>query len=65
MISNSNRSGAAATVPESREQRRESDIRSGGVQDSAANQASAPLNVEADTRIAIRDGRLLLVPRSN
>lgn len=64
MISNSNRSGAVATVPESREQRRESDVRSGGVQDHVAGQVSKPLNVQSDRRIAIRDGRLLLVPKS-
>ena len=64
MISNSNRSGAVATVPESREQRRESDVRSGGAEDHSGNQRSVPLNVQPDTRIEVRDGRLLLVPKS-
>jgi hypothetical protein len=65
MISNSNRSGAIATVPETREQRRESDIRSGGAQDHSGSQPSGTLNVQPDTRIEVRDGRLLLVQKSN
>jgi len=65
---NSNRSGAATAYPEREGGRRQiSEKRTGSAQDLPPGKQprSTVIHVRSDTRIQVRDGRLVVVPISN
>jgi hypothetical protein len=60
MISNTNRSGAVATEPESDERRSGRDVRSGRIRDKSSKDQSDTLKILTDSKIRVKDGRLLV-----